>query len=390
MINRTHIATAIAFLLAALTAIPLQTQAQEVLLNTDTGWNIEVAGAFPVFLVTSNTNNYNSNGDNQVATRIMSGFNPANITFSVHAPTQNGINVSGIFQINNHLQGPSIQNDGLFESRIADIIIAGDFGTFNIGKGFGIFNSSSIADAGSGLGVGRFGGPDAANATLGRIGTGYTYANFNPRITYTTPDLSGLTFKVGLINPEKPGGTTNRSADIETATPRLEGQVNYLHSFDSGSAEFWASALYQQVNVVAQDYSYNFSGWELGTTFSIDDFVLQGSYSQTNSIGADGLIGLNISGGSGLDQANIDGAQWYGEVTYNLGDVIVGASYGEGSQQQGSSPVGSAPDITNKLAMAFARFSITDNLQLMIELQDFASEAQANYRAAILGTQLTF
>ena len=390
MINRTHIATAIAFLLAALTAIPLQTQAQEVLLNTDTGWNIEVTGAFPVFLVTSNTNNYNSNGDNQVATRIMSGFNPANITFSVHAPTQNGINVSGIFQINNHLQGPSIQNDGLFESRIADIIIAGDFGTFNIGKGFGIFNSSSIADAGSGLGVGRFGGPDAANATLGRIGTGYNYANFNPRITYTSPDLSGLTFKVGLINPEKPGGTTNRSANIETATPRLEGQVNYLHSFDSGSAEFWASGLYQQVNVVAQDYSYNFSGWELGTTFSIDDFVLQGSYSQTNSIGADGLIGLNISGGSGLDQANIDGAQWYGEVTYNLGDVIVGASYGEGSQQQGSSPVGSAPDITNKLAMAFARFSITDNLQLMIELQDFASEAQANYRAAILGTQLTF
>ena len=390
MINRTHIATAIAFLLAALTAIPLQTQAQEVLLNTDTGWNVEVTGAFPVFLVTSNTKNYNSNGDNQVATRIMSGFNPTNITFHLHAPTQNGINVSGIFQINNHLQGPSIQNDGLFESRIADIVIAGDFGTFNVGKGFGIFNSSSIADAGSGLGVGRFGGPDAANATLGRIGTGYTYANFNPRITYTSPDLSGLTFKLGLINPEKPGGTTNRSADIETATPRLEGQLNYLHSFDSGSAEFWASGLYQQVNVVAQDYSYNFSGWELGTTFSIEDFVLQGSYSQTNSIGADGLIGLNISGGSGLDQANIDGAQWYGEATYNLGDMIVGASYGEGSQQQGSSPVGSAPDITNKLAMVFARLSITDNLQFMIELQDFGSEAQANYQAAILGTQLTF
>jgi hypothetical protein len=390
MINRTLLATAIAILVASLTAIPLQTQAQEVLLNTDTGWNVEVTGAFPVFLVTSNTNNYSSNGDNQVATRIMSGFNPANITFSVHAPTQNGINVSGVFQINNHLQGPSIQNDGLFESRIADIIIAGDFGTFNVGKGFGIFNSSSIADAGSGLGVGRFGGPDAANATLGRIGTGYTYANFNPRITYTTPDMDGLTFKVGLINPEKPGGAGNRSAAIETATPRIEGQANYLLSFDSGTAEFWASGLYQQVNVVAQDYSYNFSGWELGTKLSVDDFVLQGSYSQTNSIGADGLIGLNISGGSGLDQANIDGAQWYGEATYSFGDVTLGASYGEGSQQQGSSAVGSAPDVTNKLAMGFARITITDHLQLMIELQDFASEAQANYQAAILGTQLTF
>ncbi|MDZ7683387.1 MAG: porin [Fodinibius sp.] len=390
MNNRILLTTTIAVLLAAIIVLPRQSHAQEVLLDTDTGWTVEVSGAFPVFLVTSNTNNYSSNGDDQVATRIMSGFNPANITVSVHAPTQNGINVSGIFQINNHLQGPSIQNDGLFESRIADIIIAGDFGTFNAGKGFGIFNSSSIADAGSGLGIGRFGGPDAANATLGRIGTGYTYANFNPRITYTTPDMDGLSLKVGLINPEKPGGTSNRSADIETATPRIEGQVNYLHSFDSGSAEFWASGLYQQVDVVAQDYSYNFSGWEIGSKLSVDNFVLQGSYSHTNSIGADGLIGLNISGGSGLDQANIDGTQWYGEATYNFGDMILGASYGEGSQQQGSSPVGSAPDITNKLAMAFARFTITDNLQIMLELQDFASQAQANYRAAIVGTQLTF
>ncbi len=388
MDNYTTTATTIAILFALL--IPIQTQAQEVLLNTDTGWNVEVSGAFPVFLVTSNTNNYSSNDENQVATRIMSGFNPANITFSVHAPTQNGINVSGVFQINNHLQGSSIQNDGLFESRIADIIIAGDFGTFNVGKGFGIFNSSSIADAGSGLGVGRFGGPDAANATLGRIGTGYTYANFNPRITYTTPDMGDFILKIGLINPEKPGGTGNRSATIETATPRIEGQANYLFNFYSGSAEFWASGLYQQVNVVVQDYSYNFSGWELGSKLNIGDFVLQGSYSQTKSIGADGLIGLNISGGSGLDQANIDGTQWYGEATYDFGDIILGASYGEGSQQQGSSPVGSAPDITNKLTMAFARFTMTDNLQLMLELQDFRSEAQANYQAVILGTQLTF
>jgi len=388
MDNYTTTATTIAILFALL--FPIQTLAQEVLLNTDTGWNVEVSGAFPVFLVTSNTDNYSSNDENQVATRIMSGFNPANITFSVHAPTQNGINVSGVFQINNHLQGSSIQNDGLFESRIADIIIAGDFGTFNVGKGFGIFNSSSIADAGSGLGVGRFGGPDAANATLGRIGTGYTYANFNPRITYTTPDMGDFILKIGLINPEKPGGTGNRSATIETATPRIEGQANYLFNFYSGSAEFWASGLYQQVNVVVQDYSYNFSGWELGSKLNIGDFVLQGSYSQTKSIGADGLIGLNISGGSGLEQANIDGAQWYGEATYNFGDIILGSSYGEGSQQQGSSPVGSAPDITNKLTMAFARFTMTDNLQLMLELQDFRSEAQANYQAAILGTQLTF
>lgn len=383
-------AITIAITFALITAPPAQSQAQEVLLETDSGWSIAVTGAFPVFLVTSNTKNYSSNGDNQISTRIMSGFNPANITFAIHAPTRSGINVSAVLQINNHLQGSSIQNDGLFESRIADIIIAADFGTVNVGKGFGIFNSSSIGDAGSGLGVGRFGGPDAANATLGRIGTGYTYANFNPRVTYTTPKIGNFIVKIGLINPEKPGGTGNRSAEIETATPRIEGQLNYTHSYSSGSAELWASGLYQKVNVIAQDYSYAFSGWEVGSKLELGDFVLQGSYSQTNSIGADGLIGLNISGGSGLDQADVDGAQWYGEATYDFHSITLGASYGEGSQKQGASPVGSAPKVTNKLAMAFARVKLTENLLLMIELQDFKSGAQANYQAAILGTQLTF
>lgn len=380
----------IAFFTAGLLMLPLQTSAQNFSYTTENDWSATLNGSFPVFFVASNAENYSSNGDDQLATRIMSGFNPANITAILKAPNQNGIDVSGVFQINNHLQGAGIQNDGLFESRIAEIIISGNFGTVNAGKGFGIFNSSSIGDNGSAMGVGRFGGPDAADATLGRIGTGYTYANFNPRLTYTTPDMNGLTIKAGIINPEKPNGADNRSADIETSTPRLEAQIDYLADLDAGSAQFWAGGLYQKVDVVAQNFDYTISGWELGSKLQSGNVTLMTSYSQTNSIGADGLIGLNISGGTGLDQAEVDARQWYTEGTYDFGKILLGVSYGEGSQQEISTEVGSSPDITNTLAMGFARISMTDNLTFMIELQNFSSDAQSDYQAVVLGTQFDF
>jgi predicted porin len=371
-------------------------QAQSVSMDTDEGWNFGVAGAIPVFLNASGHKGLLSNGENQFATRIMSGFNPGNITFTVNAPEQNGISVSGIFQINHHLQGPSVQNAGLFEGRIADIAVAGNFGTFNIGKGFGIFGSSAIADQGSGLGVGRFTGPDHDSATLGRIGTGYTFANFNPRVMYTTPDLGGFAFKIGLINPEKPGGASN---DIETMTPRVEAQANYLVDFESGTLDLWAGGLYQNVDVISQDFSYSINGWDVGARLSASGFGLTGTFSQTQSIGADGLIGLAIDGASGLDQAEANGTQWYGEATYDFGGFVLGASYGEGSQDETSTDVGGVPEVTNQLFMGFARYMATDQLTLMAEFQNFRADTetegaagtpQADYNAFILGAQLTF
>ncbi|MFO8232634.1 MAG: porin [Longimonas sp.] len=363
-------------------------QAQAVSMDTDDGWNFGVAGAIPVFLNASGHKGARSDDDNQFATRIQSGFNPGNITFSVNAPEQNGVTVSGIFQINHHLQGASVQNDGLFEGRIADIAVSGDFGTFNIGKGFGIFGGSAIADQGSAMGIGRFGGPDAANATLGRIGTGYTYANFNPRITYTTPSLNGLTLKVGLINPEKPSGAPN--PEIETTTPRFEGQANYLTEFDGGTLDLWVGGLYQNVDVIPQDFSYSINGWDVGASLSAGGFGLRGAFSQTQSIGSDGLIGIAIDADSGLDQAEADGTQWYGEATYDFGGFVLGGSYGEGAHDETSTDVGGVPENTNQMFMGFARYMATDQLTLMAEFQDFQSDAQADYNAFILGAQLTF
>ena len=340
-------------------------------------WSFDVTGAIPVFL---NASTHDGLGDDEFSTRVMSGFNPGNITFTVTAPEQNGVTVSGQFQINHHLQGASTQNDGLFEGRIADVIIAGDFGTFNVGKGFGIFNSSSIADEGSAMGIGRFSGPDHDSATLGRIGAGYNYANFNPRITYTTPDLNGFVFKAGLINPEKPGPND----PIETAAPRVEAQLDYTAGFEAGTFQLWAGGLYQNINIKGGD-DYALTGFDVGARLNAAGFGLSGAFSQTQGIGADGIIG------SSFDQAEVDATQWYGEATYDFGGFVLGASYGEGAQDESDADdIGSALDNTNQLLMGFARYMVTDQLTLMAEFQDFQSDGQADYNAFILGAQLTF
>ncbi|WP_340104059.1 porin [Rhodohalobacter sp. 8-1] len=365
---------------------PEKGSAQSISFESDEGWIFNVTGQLPVFLVASNHDGYSADGSDQFATRVMSGFNPGSINFNVVAPEYNGITVEGIFRINHHLQGPSIQNAGLFEGRVADIIVSGNFGTINMGKGFGVFNSSSIADAGSGMGVGRFAGPDAADATLGRIGSGYTYANFNPRLIYTTPSLGGFSLKVGLINPEKPGGP---SQTVETATPRVEAQANYLIDLDYGTLDLWAGSMYQNVNVVSVDFDYAMSGWDVGARLDAAGFRITGAYSGTKGVGADGLIGINLNG-SGLAEAEVDATQWYAEGMYTAGKLSVGISYGEGSQDAVSTVLGSSPEITNQLLMGFTRYKLTDNLTWIGELQNFESEAQANYQALVLGMQLNF
>ena len=360
--------------------------AQHISFENEDDWTFDVTGQLPVFLVASNHEGYSSNGKDQFATRVMSGFNPGSINFNIVTPEVNGLTVEGFFQINHHLHGPSVQNAGLFEGRIADIIVSGNFGSINIGKGLGIFNSSSIADAGSGMGVGRFAGPDAADATLGRIGSGYTYANFNPRVIYTTPSIGGLKIKAGLINPEKPGGP---SAMVETATPRVEGQANYVVDLNSGTLDFWAGGMYQNVDVVSADYEYAMSGWDVGARVDAAGFRITGAYSETRGVGADGLIGINLIG-NGLAQAEAEATQWYAEGMYTAGNFSVGVSYGEGSQDAVSTVLGFSPEITNQLLMGFTRYKVTDNLTWIGELQNFESQAQANYQALVLGMQLNF
>ena len=74
------------FLFSCYEISPLK--AQLVSFETENNWKLGITGAIPVFSVTSNHDNFSSDGDDQVASRIMSGFNPANVTSRHHLITK--------------------------------------------------------------------------------------------------------------------------------------------------------------------------------------------------------------------------------------------------------------------------------------------------------------
>lgn len=344
--------------------------------NNEEGWDANIGGSFPVFLVVSDTDK------GEQASRVMSGFNPTNITLGVTAPEEDGLVISAKLQINNHLQGSQVQNSGLFESRVADIQIDGDFGQLNVGKGFGIFNSSAIGDVGSGVGVGLLGGgADTANATGGRIGTGYVYANFNPRVMYTHTLKNSLSYKVGLFNPEEP---TNAAGGVETPLPRVEGQIN----FQMKGLELWSGFMWQPVKLMVEDVDYTLQGVDVGGRYVQGGARVTVSYTITQGIGADGLYGFG-----GINDAEVDGSQWYVEGAFTQNKTTYGASYGIGSQDAHTKPFAVA-EVENMLLMVFMHHKMTSHLTVMLEFQDYSSETSSvatnEYQAMSIGTQLNF
>lgn len=349
----------------------------KVTLTSDSGWETSISGSLPVFAVASD------HDDSESAFRVQSGFKPANLNFHVVAPkTNSGLTVSGHFQINTHLNAPNgVQNGGLFESRVANIQVSGDFGTITLGKDFGVFNSNAIGDIASQGGVGWLGaGADTGNATGGRIGTGYVYANFNPQIKFTSNDMNGFVYKVAIINPEEP-----QDASIETSLPRFEGQVTYT----TDSFKVWVGGFTQEVSVVGeQAFDYDMQGYDVGAHFQAGGFGLTVNFTDTTGIGADGLYGGTIN------DSDVDATQWFVEADYKVNKTRFGISYGEGSQDSraadAANGLAAVAEVDNELTMLFVHHQLSDQFRIIGELQDYQSDVQNDYNAVILGFQFDF
>ncbi len=373
----------------------------ELSFESESGWKFGVNGHIPVFALVSDNDSLEED-----AFRITTGFNPATAQFNVHAPTQNGLDVSGHFQLNSHLSGADgVQNSGFgrvdfgrqsgVESRVAEIAVSGDFGALNIGKGFGIYGTPGIGDAGSGMGVGLF-NPNQGDATAGRIGNGYFYANFNPRVIYTSPSMGGLQLKIGLFQPEKPKdgevARTVMDADgnplsitesnalngqVGTDSPRVEANVVW-----SGDIlTLWAGGFTQRVDVEnASVDNFTMSGVDFGGAVALGRANLRANYGLTKGTGNFVFGGHGITGGAQEEDAD----QWYVEGTYDVTSrTTIGVSYGEGTDD--------LSDVDTDLTMVFARYKATDAWTLLAEVQDFSTDVQdGDSSAVIVGAQFTF
>ena len=182
---------------------------------------------------------------NSGVSNIRTGLLPGQLVLSA-ATTQNGWDISGTFGlypgiVSNDNLSPNVapgQNVGLgttgLDVRQTFLKFGNsEFGTIKAGRDFGIFGFDAIindmtipAVGGGSLAVGSPG-----NTTLGSIGFGYIYADTLSQINYTTPDLGGMTFTVGVIQTVD-SLTSPSSLGIGKTDPGVQGQVKY--AWESG------------------------------------------------------------------------------------------------------------------------------------------------------------
>jgi hypothetical protein len=364
----------------------------------DTGWKVSFGGLINAFVVNAD---WEVGNNKERTTRIMSGFDPSKFNFNIRAPKSNGLTVSGHFQF-----APSIQSNKAkfagqsFEVRVAEVDVSGDFGTIEIGRGWSIFNAQAIInDASSGIGVGRIPSPDRGGPTFGRIGTGYTWTDFDPKVVYSSPNLSGLQLRVGIFDPiEMPfgagslpsnGGGTGVGA-LETATPRVEGEVNYSAKSGTSAVKLWTGGLAQTVKDLGTGSSTSITGFDGGAHVDLAGLGLTAVATTTKGTGPSGFQGNGFvcdAAGCRSSKTNF----WYAGANYTVASkTTFGASTGQGNQ---AAENGFA-EVKNTLHVAYLHQQIVPALMLTLEAHQFETKTTGvvteKYKAFIIGTQLNF
>ena len=201
-----------------------------------------------------------------------------------------------------------------------------DVGTFKIGRDIGLFGSEAILNDITLLSSGTPGNNVApANTTLGRIGVGYIYTDFQPQITYTSPSFSGLQASVGVFQPLS---SLTGPAESNSA-PGFQGKVTYDGKFGDVAARLWVSGITQKHDVVGGG-SFTGSGIDFGGKVTVGPLTATGYYYTASGLGTT-VLGLFDTGvrQTGPGVAKRDSSGFYAQALATFGKVSVGGSYGE-------------------------------------------------------------
>ena len=338
-----------------------------VVVGGDNGWEVSFDGNINAFYVNGDYDagydplGFNApddagafTGDGTNTSRITSGFLPAFFSTNIKSPTVNGMTGTARFsfapsitngQTKNQiyaadpLGSPGSANNGLqgsnIEMREVVVNLEGGFGTVSFGRTLSIFGRNAILKDMTLFGVGQS-NMNSAGVTAGRIGRGYTYPNFNARFSYKTPNLAGFQAELGLYDPSVDQLNSADGFLDQTDTPRFEAEANYTTAFSGGSMNFWADALYQDLenSANAASGSATVHAWGVGSEVKYSGFALTGYYYGGQGLGRS----LQFLGGTGCnelgnvcEEADNDGYYVQGTYTFN-GKTKLGISYGQSTE----------------------------------------------------------
>jgi predicted porin len=252
-----------------------------------------------------------------------------------------------------------------------------DMGTFTLGRNFGLFGFDAIINDMTLPGVGVAGSASTSapsNTTLGSIGFGYIYVDTLAQIDYTTPDIAGFNFTVGIFDPLNSLTDTDNTAK---KAPGIHAKATYTLKV-SDDMKFYGSVTgitqKQDASSVFGSYQYTSSGGDVFLKFDVADFEIDASYYYGKGMGTTGLFFYADDGFGNARKS--DGYLLQG--TYKIGALKLGANWGVSKLQfanyADSIATPALLDSNNKVTLG-AYYSLTKNLTLLAEASDVWSKA---------------
>jgi len=303
--------------------------AQGLTMQMSNGWAFTFAGNVNVFWSFTKEN---TNAGDAANSNIRTGLLPTFATFEAKGK-EAGLTLGIHFGF-----APQIQNVGNLHDEFTEFsridmrqvyLTVGfkDGSQILAGRELGLFERQAILNdmtlfgvGAVGLGFGQGGG-----TTLGRIGFGYLYPNFNAQVTYSTkPGQAQLS--VGIFQPSNLGGPPATYAF--TTIPRVEAEFTYNQKSGKNNYMVWVGGLWQTTkNAPTGGTSITSFGGNAGVKGSFSDLtvVVTGYIGKAlgttlmfsgDEIAADGTTGRPSTGG-------------YVQLMYKVGPKTnVGASWG--------------------------------------------------------------
>jgi hypothetical protein len=309
-----------------------------------------------------------------------------------------GVNANGGDNLNNS----TTSNGGLGYSSLnirQSYLSFGDksWGSFKLGRDLGVFGSDAILSDMTLLGVGS-GAGGAGSSTLGRIGSGYIYADWLAQIAYTTPNFSG--FEATASVHENLGSQDRNELGYS-------GKASYSFAANDVTGKIWVGGTHHKIQTanayatvtpagtgataIATGYipssavnnEYDARGYELGGKVGVAGAELVGYY--YNGKNMDSTLGTAINTFGSTSLTNRDNNGGYVQATYVLPTKTkLGVSWGKNVIEKVG---GEVADREREATIVGAYHPLTKHLNLVAEYNHLQVEGGATTATAYNGIE---
>ena len=344
--------TVATFAIASIAAVPRTAHAQ-LTMQMSNGWSLSFSGnvnAFEVETFGSDSGKSitygNTNPTEGTTNRVRTGLLPAFAVFDVkgkEGPVDLGVHFGFAPQIQSGTSiGAGTSHDEFgaqIDMRQVYLTVGGDWGQILAGREIGLYQRQNILTDMTLTGVGANGGQiGAGGTTLGRIGYGYTYPNFNAQVTYSSPATNDVQVSIGVFDPSALNGEDG--AAVFTRLPRVEAEVTWTGKLGTPAAGqagdkvmVWVGGTWQEANFQGfvpnggSDSTRSAEGVDFGVKLDLGQLSIVGSGYYDKGVGTTLMFSTNA--GFDFDGDARTSFGYVGQIVYKIDPKwTIGASIG--------------------------------------------------------------